>query len=244
MSLLFERGDAASPRGHALVYFRAPDDTLYATYVVVPPIAIELGKYLPPMFAAGLGGMSLAPTAAMPFPPLPEPVESLAALERLARLRDDDLVFGGPLASTQPDQLLYVASSTAQSYADQYAAHLERAPAEPAAALPEMDADEVLLLLMSERDRVGELAKRVGPLRYAVEGGDPTAIAEAVHALDRVGRQLTAKYRVDELIVAAQQPGPRGERLAQLYVERAYKLVAEDFGALPALEAAIAAEQG
>ena len=39
MDLIFDRGDARRPKGHALVYFRVDTepDILYATYVVILP---------------------------------------------------------------------------------------------------------------------------------------------------------------------------------------------------------------
>src|SRR3954451_19198097 len=100
MELTFELGEATSPRGHALVYFRAPDDRLVATYIIVPPITIEFGKYLPSLFAAQMPSFALPQNTAMPLPPLPEAIESRAELERLARLRGDDLVFGGALSDS------------------------------------------------------------------------------------------------------------------------------------------------
>ncbi|HEY7061377.1 MAG TPA: hypothetical protein VII06_07865 [Chloroflexota bacterium] len=243
--MAFELGELTAPRGHALVYFRAPDDQLYATYVIVPPVNIELGKYLPSMFAAQMPALALPQNAAMPLPPLPEPYESHAALERLARLRHDDLVDAGALAGTGPEQLLYAATEAAQAYAERYQAYVDSAPPalEEQPALPEIDAEDLLLSLMSDRDRLGELAKRTGQLRYAVEGADRAGEAEAVQTMERVGRHLAAKYRVDELIVAARGPGARGQRLADLYLQRAYKLAAEEFDALAALDAAIAAAQ-
>ncbi len=244
MNLSFESGDPAAPRGHALVYFHGPDEGVLATYVVVPPVAIEFGKYLPALFAAQMPSLALPQDAAIPLPPLPEPVESRAVLERLARLRGDDLVYAGQLTGG-PEQLLTAAARAAQSYAERYTAFVAANPpaAERQPALPELDAEDVLLQLMSDRDRLSDLARRTGQLRYAVEGGDSTGIAESVAGMERVGRYLAAKYRVDEWIAAARAPGPAGQRLADLYVQRAYRLVAEDFDALPALEAAIAAER-
>ncbi len=243
MDLTFELGDPTAPRGHALVYFDGPDGRVLATYVVVPPVPIEFGKYLPSLFAAHLPALALPQDAALPLPPLPEPVESRAVLERWARLRGDDLVYGGRLLASGPEQLLYATSQAAQRYADQFSAYLERAEPAEAAALPDLDAEEVLLELMSDRDRLSELARLTGQLRYAVEGGDKAGIAEAVRGMERVGRHLAAKYRVDELITAAREPGARGQRLADLYLQRAYRLAADDFDALPALDAAIAAER-
>ena len=245
MDLIFELGEAASPRGHALVYFRASDGRIFATYVIVPPVPIEFGKFLPPMFASQLPALGLS-QAAVPLPPMLEEVESQAWLERLARLRGDDLVYAGSLAAGQLDQLLYAATSVAQTYSERYETYLKTAPAEPepASALPEIDTADLLLSLMSDRDRLSELAKGAGQLRYAVEGGDRAGVADAVQVMERVGRHLAPKYRVDALIAAAREPGLRGQRLADLYLQRAYKLVAEEFDALPAIEAAIAAEQG
>ena len=55
MELTFERGDASRPAGHALLYFTTgmPERVL-ATYLVVPPVELNLAKYMPPMFAASL----------------------------------------------------------------------------------------------------------------------------------------------------------------------------------------------
>src|SRR5205085_2591363 len=177
--------------------------------------------------------------------PLPEPCEGHAALERLARLRADDLVDGGALTGTGPEQLLMAATEAAQAYATGYQAYLDDAPAvlDAPSSLPELDAEEVLRSLMTDRDLLSDLARLTGQLRYAVDGGDQAGIAEAVQGMERVGRHLAAKYRVDELIVAARQAGGRGQRLADLYLQRAYKLAAEEFDAVPPLDIAIAAAQ-
>src|SRR5690348_2177516 len=44
--LTFRAGDADRPRGHALVFFRdsAAADQVWATYLVVAPIKMDLGK--------------------------------------------------------------------------------------------------------------------------------------------------------------------------------------------------------
>ena len=98
MALTFEIGDPSFPKGHAIAYFRSGADVL-ATYVLVLPISMDMGKYLPPLLASQLGGMAgnligegMGSFAA---PPVPEQVESLDYLERLAHVRGDDLVSGG-----------------------------------------------------------------------------------------------------------------------------------------------------
>jgi hypothetical protein len=97
---------------------------------------------------------------------------------------------------------------------------------------------------MSDRDRLSEMAKRTGQLRYAVEGGDAAGIGEAIQAMERVGRYLAAKYRCAELIVVARDSGAASQRLADLYLQRAFKLAADDFDGLPALDAAIEEARG
>src|SRR5260370_40498940 len=86
--LTFRAGDADRPRGHALVFFRDADDAekVWATYLVVAPIKMDLGKYIPAAFASQLAGQLSAPgPSAYPLPPVPEKFDAgLAGLERLA----------------------------------------------------------------------------------------------------------------------------------------------------------------
>ena len=86
MRATFERGDPSAPRGHALVYFRDSHDPdrIRASYLVIAPIEMDLAKYVPPMFAGQLSGMMPSGPTALPLPPVPEEIESLAWLERLA----------------------------------------------------------------------------------------------------------------------------------------------------------------
>src|ERR1700694_454857 len=104
--LTFRAGDADRPRGHALVFFRDADgsDQIWATYLVVAPIKMDLGKYIPAAFASQLAGqLAAAGPAAYPLPPVPEKFEAgLDALERLAELRSDDLLDGGTLRMSDP----------------------------------------------------------------------------------------------------------------------------------------------
>ena len=94
--MTFRAGDPERPRGHALVFFRdgeSPDD-LWATYLVVTPIKMDLGKYIPAAFASQLAGqLSAACPSAYPLPPVPEKFEGgLTALEHLADLRNESCI--------------------------------------------------------------------------------------------------------------------------------------------------------
>jgi hypothetical protein len=99
--------------------------------------------------------------------------------------------------------------------------------------------DDLLLQVMPDRDKVGRLARLTGTLRYAVEGGDTRLADETVGEMQRVGRHLTDKYRSGELIAAARSVEPNASRLAELYLERCYRLVDEDYAAMADLDSKI-----
>ena len=241
VNLQFRRGAPDRPRGHALAYFEAADGRIYATYLVIPPVQIDLAKYMPPMFAGQIPAQAAAELSAMPLPPIPEEVAGgLAAIDRLAELREDDVVAAGAVDPRALDRLLLVAAEAGQAYVALYKSWQERALAAPAAPEePGYDVDELLLSLESEHDRIGRLARLVGQLRYALDGGDRRMAAEALAEMERVGRTLPEKYRVGELVAAASRPGQDGARLAELLLERSYKLCQEEYAEVARIEAEI-----
>jgi hypothetical protein len=95
--------------------------------------------------------------------------------------------------------------------------------------------------LMSDAEKVGRLAKMTGTVRYAVDGKDDTLLAETVQEMERIGRHLATRYRVTELIAAACDPRPQSGRLAELLLQRCYKLAAEEYDALKSLDTEIEA---
>ena len=250
MQLSFERGDPTRPRGHALVYFRANDDPsqVLASYVVVPPISMDFSRYIPPMFAAQFGGIIPTGPSAFPLPPFPERVESMAWVEETATVRGDDLIDGGAVDVSDMQRLLMLMTEVAGEYARLYES---RAPGEPEpepnrepAALPSVDVDELLLSVMTDTEKVEKLARLTGTVRYAVEGNDGALLDETVQEMERVGRQLGERYRVAELIQAARDPGQQAGRLAELLLQRCFKLAAEEYDALAALDREIDAQRG
>ncbi len=102
-----------------------------------------------------------------------------------------------------------------------------------------VDVDDLLLQVMPDREKVGRLARLAGTLRYAIEGGDTRLVDETVSDMQRVSRHLTEKYRPAELIAAARSTEPRGAQLAELYLERCYRLVDEDYAAMADLDSKI-----
>lgn len=247
--LTFRAGSSDRPRGHALVFFRDGDvpDDVWATYLVVAPIKMDLGKYIPAAFASQLSGqLSAAAPSAYPLPPVPEKFEGgLSALERLADLRNDDLIDGGSIRMSDPLYALQPVTEIGTQYAELCTTYFASAPLldtgpsadEPAlGSSSNVDVDDLLLQVMPDREKVGRLARLTGTLRYAIDGGDKRLIDETVADMERVARHLGEKYRPAELIEAARSPSPNAAQLAQLFLERCYKLVDEDYAALAEID--------
>ena len=248
MQLAFERGDPKRPRGHAVVYFRAAADpqTILASYVVVPPISMDFSKFIPPMFAAQLPGILPSGPQVFPLPPIPEKVESMAWVEALAASREDDLIDCGSVDPMDIQRLLTLMTEVANEYGKLYENRVpfevdSPRPASDDSSVPSVDVDELFMSLMSDSEKVNRIAKMTGTVRYAVEGKDEVLLKETVQEMERIGRHLAFRYRVADLIAAASDPKPENGKLAELLLERCYKLAAEEYDALKALDAEIEA---
>ena len=97
MDLTFDRGSRQEPKGHALLYFRNRSNAqeVWATYVVILPITVDVSKYVPPFLMNQVGEIGPKDLSAFAFPPTPEQVESYDLLDSLAQQRDDDILFAG-----------------------------------------------------------------------------------------------------------------------------------------------------
>jgi hypothetical protein len=229
MSLTFERGNPQEPRGHALVYFRAGSERVLALYIIVLPVSMDISKYIPPLLAPQFGGVSPQEMSAVALPPVPEDVGSYEELVKLAEMREDDLILGGTvLPSAEPTSLMEVANSTVQEYAQLWADYLERTPMPGAQEAIEEEGgvgvSEVLFSLMGERDKLAEMSKLVSRLRFAVEGHDSAATKDAEEEIQILSRYLPDNYLIAQLLDVALRPQPMGGDLAQLYLERCYRL--------------------
>ena len=246
MDLAFDSGNADRPVGHALVYFRVDTepDRPYASYVVTLPIKSDLTKYVPPFLAAHLGSLPLSDLSAFAMPPVPEPVNGYAELQRLARQRGDDLVYAGNLFSFDLPRLMESVADAVKAYSELCVASGATAAtpgdAEPVAAgLPEgegagggdeddagFSVNEVLFSFMSEGDKLNELSRLMGRLTFAVEGQDAAAIDEVEQEMRVLARHLPEDFRVRELLAAAKDPSERSAELARLYLDRCFRLSA------------------
>jgi hypothetical protein len=250
MQLHFELGDPDAPRGHAILYAHAGNDPnrVLATYCVVLPIQFSIGKYLPPILSGQVPMEGLEEASAMsvvPIPPMLEDAPSLAALRQLAERRGDDLCDIGVVFISNERQRLSFAAEACQSYGQLYGESAQRWPevtAQPAAGnvpLDDLNVDEVLAGMLSDRDKLGELARLTGQARYALDGHDDHLLREVTTSMRRLARSLPEKYRAEQLVEAALERSPTGPRLAELYLQRAYKLLDEDYASIPPIESEI-----
>ena len=253
MSIQFLRGNPQAPKGHAIFIARHSTDPRQVlwTYCVAPPIPLSLAKYLPPIMAAQISPediQGMTNVTAMPIPPMMEDDSTLENMHMMADKRDDDLCDIGMVNPHDIGGRAQLAQESSQAYGQLYMDFINnfQHPSkslpdyndEPA-ALDDLDAEELLLQTMTDRQRMAELSKLVGLTRYALEGKDTHLIEETRQRMQRLARPLPDKYRTSELITAAANPQDRGSRLAELYIERGYKLLDEEYADIPNIEQAI-----
>ncbi len=249
MSLRFELGDADQPRGHAILYARLAGggERYAATYCIVLPISFSIGKFLPPILGGQIPMEELGEAGSaspMPIPPMLEDVESIESLRQLAERRGDDLCDLGVLLITDDTQRLAFAAEAAAEYGRSYATYQDRWPSEPlhrAASsepvpLTEAEARDVVTSLLPERDRLSEIARLIGQSRYAMEIHDQRQLDDVAAQMRRLAATLPEKYRADQLVAVALRTDAEGAQLAELYLQRAYKLLDEDYIGIPPIE--------
>jgi hypothetical protein len=248
MDLTFERGNPQQPKGHALVYFRVDTepDKVYATYVVTLPVKADLAKYVPPFLATHLGNLPLNDFSAFAMPPMPEPVDSYQELERLCRLRDDDLVYVTSMFSFDLPRMMEGVTEAVQAYSQLCRDFFNRAspgerealetPGEGASEGISYQVNEVLFSLMSENDKLTELSRLLGKLRFAQEGRDTATVREVNEEIAALGRHLPEEFQVPSLLAAAQDASSKGAKLAQLYLDRCFRLSAGDSSGVQSLD--------
>jgi hypothetical protein len=252
MSIRFLRGDSQAPKGHAIFVARSSNDarSILSTYCVVPPIPLSLAKYLPSFLASQLSQEELQDATnvpVMPIPPMLEEGSSLEHLQTLADRRDDDLCEIGTVNPREEAQRMQLVAQACQEYGQYYVSYaaaftdtpsIEAVEDEPA-VLDDLDAEELLIQTMTDRQRLAELGKLIGVARYALEGRDTQSLQETKRRMQRITSLMPDKYRSSELINAAVDPSDKGSRLAELYLERGYKLLDEEYAEIPRIERAI-----
>ena len=84
---------------------------------------------------------------------------------------------------------------------------------------------------MSESDKLGELSKLLGQLRFAVDGSDQANAGEVSAEITVLARHLPDNFRVNDLLEVARDNSERSSQLAKLYIDRCFRLSAGEEGA-------------
>ena len=243
MSLDFTYGNLDTPTGHALVYFvDASGEGYYASYVVLLPIMVDVTKYVPPFLMNQVGEIGPGDMSAFAFPPAPEKVESLDLLESLAKNRKDDLIFGGNCEANDVAGSMVKVNEIVEQYLEIYESFLGLPAPEPTGDSNSLDAghvNDVLYSLMSESDRLGELTKLVGRLRYGLEAGEQSLIEETESDIRALGNYFPTTYQVTSLLQSARQSDQKSAALADLYLKRCFHLSREEYVELGKIESDI-----
>ena len=240
MEFTFDRGSVDSPNGHALIYFRNSQnaDEVLVTYLVIMPIQVDVSKYVPPFLMNQVGEMSPKELSAFAFPPVPEPVDGMDYVEGLAEMREDDIIFGGTAPVSDMGHLLGQVNDVITWYVDLYTEKAEArvpTPEEPSVG-DELSVNDVLYGLMSDQDKLSELTRLVGRMRDAVGSGDVALSSDTHTEIVTLGRHLPENHQVSRLAEAAASGGERAARLTNLYLQRCFHLLSEEYVMLGQVE--------
>jgi hypothetical protein len=259
MTLEYHLGNATSPKGHALIYFRdgSNPDRVGASYVVILPVSVDISKYVPPFLAGQVEHMGSGDMSSFAFPPAPEPVPSEAWLRETAEKRGDDLLFGGAVNLSDVTSLMEVVAGISAEYAEQYdtSAGVVRGDtgagqvpsgSEPTGAVtaesaPTADVNDVMYGMMSEPDLLTELTTLMGRFQYESSGGDTAGARESEAKIRAIGKHVPENRRIDLLIESATDGRPESAKRAQLYLDRAFAMYREDYTRVHVIEQEIQA---
>lgn len=227
MNLNFEIGSEETPKGHALVFFRKKDDIeqVLATYIITLPLNVDVSKYVPPMFAPQMQNLSMQDLSCFAFPPVPEEVGDLGSIRDLSQARGDDLIDGGLCDTSDPMSLFQIVNDIQQEYSRLYQERISVDKQEDIST----SVNSVLYEFMSDADRLRELSKLIGKLRFAAEGYDPRLRREAEEEIESLSGYMPENFNIEKITEAASMSNSVGDNLAQLYLERCYRLREEDY---------------
>ena len=160
----------------------------------------------------------------------------------MAAFRGDDVLVAGSAGAWDAASLMARVAELGDTYANAYRDAAAQAP-EPQPDVIELEsgsASALLYSVLSENERLEELSRQVGRLRYALEGKDVTLAESTRSEMRAIAAYLPEKYRATEMIEAASRPDRAGARLAQLFIERGYKLQQDDIAEIARLDSEIA----
>ena len=257
MDIIFERGSQDSPKGHAFVYFTSSDypDEVWASYLVMLPITVDLAKYMPPFLMNQMGDASIQDMSAFAFPPAPEKTGGREQMEALAAMRGDDILFGGTLNTSDVPAMMLAVGDAVQHYNALYKALVDRrgladAPPDDDAVAEEegvgFGVNDVMYGLMSDTDKLNELTTLVGKLRFAVDNNEDALVKEAEADIGLLSQHFEFDHKTNRIVQSIKlgDGDEDAQRLTILYLQRCYHIIHEEYLALGSVEQQIAAIEG
>ena len=164
-----------------------------------------------------------------------------------------DLVYAADMFSYDLPRMMEAVTEAVQAYAQLWADSTGQGVAAPgldpgqeSSPVPEavdddssLQVNDVLFSLMSESDKLAELSRFMGKLRFAVEGADEGTAEEACQEITTLAKHLPGEFQVANLLSVARDTSPKSSKLAQLYLERCFRLSAGDYSSVQNLESEI-----
>ena len=242
MTLSFELGNIESPKGHALLYFKdSVQGDFYATYIVLLPITVDVSKYVPPFLMNQVGEFGPGDMSAFAFPPAPEQVEGYDYLVDLAKKRQDDLIDGGEVTGTDVSSSMMKVNDVVQEYLELYEETYgtEALTLDESESASELHVNDVLYSMMTEPDRLNELTKLVGRMRFAVESGENSIVKEVESDINALSEYLPETFQIHRLLKWATTVSEESSHITDLYLKRCFHLSREEYKELGEIEAQI-----
>jgi len=241
MTLDFKYGSPESPRGHALIYFHDfSNQKTFASYVILLPITVDVSKYVPPFLMNQVGDMGVGDMSAFAFPPAPEEIDSLESIKELASYRNDDLIFAGTCDPEDLPSAMIKINEVVASYLDLYEknSNIIDINTFPIEEIEEHSpVSDVMYSLMSETDRLEELTKLVGRLRYSVEAGETSLERETEEDILTLSSYFPKSYQIETLLDCAKETNnDAAAKKTDLYLKRCFLLVKEEYVELGKVE--------
>tara|TARA_Y100000817_G_scaffold185183_1_gene144699 strand:+ start:663 stop:1391 length:729 start_codon:yes stop_codon:yes gene_type:complete len=235
--LKFDLGNEDSPRGHALIYFKdSLGAKIFASYVILLPITVDVSKYVPPFLMNQVADFSADDMSAFAFPPAPEEVEDYDFLVELAQIRHDDLIDAGTFDGTDVTSAMMRVNDLTQEYLDIYSDNIEMPKEHVVSLNPSSDVNDLMYSLMSENDRLTELTKLIGQMRYAIESGEDKIIEETERDLFVLAAYFAETFQLNKLLSVAKKSGDLSATLTDLYLKRCFHLSREEYQQLGEVE--------
>ena len=234
MDLNFDLGSQEDCKGHAVLYFRDSNNQneVWATYIVLLPITVEVSKYVPPFLMNQISDIGANDLSAFAFPPAPEKVESREYIDVIANIRSDDILYGGIFDSIDIQSSMMLVNEAVQKYAEFYDHEIileNSIDSIDNFDNSKLDVNSVLYEFMSTNDKLSELTKMIGRLRFAIEGKEKSLAEEAENDIESLSKHLPSEYEVPKITNAAKSSDVFSSKLTDLWLKRCFHLTQQQF---------------